>query len=92
MATSAKRPVGDALAVGQAAADEHVRRREPLDELGEQARLPDPGGAEQGHELRRALALDAGRDGAQDGELLVPADERRGQPGDAARGGRRLLR
>ena len=47
--------------------------------------MPTPGGAEERHELRRALALDAGRDGAQDGELLVAPDERRGQPGDAAR-------
>ncbi len=86
-----ERPVGDALAVGQAAADQHVSRGEPLDELAEEARLADAGRAEQRDELRRALALDAGGDGAQHGELLVPPDERRDEPRDAAWRGRRLL-
>src|SRR5205823_1173037 len=78
-----ERPERDPLAVREAAALDKTRGK-PLDELGEQARLANAGGAEEGDELRCALALGACRNRAEDCELLVSPDQRRAQAGDAA--------
>ena len=51
-----ERPVGDALAVGEAAAAEDVGRvADALEEVGDEARLADPGRAEQREEPARAV-------------------------------------
>ena len=51
-----ERPVGDPLAVGEAAAAEDVRRvAYPLEEVRDEARLADPGRAEEREEPARAV-------------------------------------
>ena len=58
--------------------------RKAIDELAQQSGLADAGLAEERHELRRTVALDAPCDGAEHVELLVAADERRRETCDAA--------
>ena len=49
-------PVGDSLAVGEAATAEDVGRvADPLEEVGDEPRLADPGRAEQREEPARAI-------------------------------------
>src|SRR5206468_1157467 len=81
-----ERPVCDLVAVGKAAALEQPRLRQAIDELGEEARLPDAGGPVERDELRRSLALDTPGDRSQDRQLLATADERRAQARDAHAG------
>ena len=50
-----ERPVGDPLAVGQAAAAQDVRGVEALEEVCDETRLPDPGGAEKREQTARAI-------------------------------------
>ena len=51
-----ERPVGDPFAVGEAAAAEDVRRvAYPLEEVGDEPRLADPGRAEEREEPARAV-------------------------------------
>ena len=58
-----ERPVGDPFAVGEAAAAEDVRRvADPLEEVGDEPRLADPGRAEEREELACAV---------RDGVLVV---------------------
>ena len=90
-----ERPVGDAVAVGEAAAAERggvrVGRLGPRDELAREPRLPDPRVAVHRDEVGSAVARDAPEDRPQDLELGVAADHRRRQARDAARRRRALL-
>ena len=74
----AERQVRRTLAVGDAAAGQH--RRVPLDERDQlvgEARLADAGLADDGHDLRRRLALRLLEDGEQPLKLVLAADELR---------------
>ena len=66
-----ERPIRDALPVRQAPPFQHSRAREPLEQLGEQPRLPDARLTEERHELRDVLACDPRRDRVEDGDLLL---------------------
>ena len=70
------REVADPLPVGETATVHHPRI-EPRDQLGSQARLPDPGLTDNRHELA-ALTLDDAPPGSpQEGKLVRAADEAR---------------
>jgi hypothetical protein len=71
-----QRPVGDPLAVGEAASDEDARLR-ALDELAHEPRLADPGRADDGRELRLALACGTLQRLLEERELMRTADEGR---------------
>ena len=81
-----ERPVGDAVAVGQAPACEEPHVRRAHGELSHQACLADSGRAEQRDEPRLGERLRVGQRGAQCGDFPLPADERQVEP---ARGPRR---
>jgi hypothetical protein len=82
----AERPQRDAVAVGEAAADDdlglHLERG---DQLAHEAALAHAGVPCDRGQVRRALVPDTGEEGAQDLELAVPAHHRRLKAGDAAR-------
>ena len=81
-----ERPVRDALAVGQAAAEQHRRALETGDELAREAALPDAWIAVE-REQRRAAVADGAREGVLEQlELALAPDERRREAAD------RLLR
>ena len=70
------RPVGDALAVRQAAPGQDRRALDAVDELPREPRLADPGGAVHGHEVRAPVSHRAGERVVQQLELLLAPDER----------------
>ena len=70
-----ERPVGDALAVGEAAGANGARV-DRLDEVEHEARLADAGGAEQGEELARAFGDHVLEVGVEPLALSASADER----------------
>ena len=72
-----ERPVGDALAVGQAAAGEHGRALEPGDELAREPALADAGLAVDREQVRAAVADGALERVLEQLELGVAPDERR---------------
>ena len=86
----AERPVGDRLAVRQAAALQHRDavglRVRPREQLARQATLPDAGVAIDRDQLRPAGRREPSEDRAEELELLVAADHRRAQARDAALG------
>ena len=74
----AERQVRRALAVGDAAAGQHRRvLLDERDQLVGEARLADAGLADDGHDLRRRLALRLLEDGEQPLKLVLAADELR---------------
>ena len=75
---SAIGPVGDALAVRQAAPGQDRRALDAVDELAREARLADPGGAEDRDEVHPAVAYRPGERVVQQLELLLAPDERHG--------------
>ena len=90
-----ERPERDPVAVGQAAAvppgDDLLVLGRGLAQLDHEPALPDPGHADEGHELRRALDAHARERAEQQRALVLPADERRRRvvvpgAGDAAHG------
>ena len=73
-----ERQVGDALAVGGAAADEDARVvPDGVEQLAGEPRLPDPGGADDRRERRGAARDRVVEGGAQRAELLAAPDELR---------------
>ncbi len=75
-----QRPVGDALAVGQAASGEHRRpRRHRLTELPDHPGFSDAGGTEQGEQVAGAFLDHLFEDVAQATAFPVPADHRCGE-------------
>ena len=87
-----KRPERDALAVGEAAAGEHLRLlRERCRELAREPGLPYPRDAEDGEEVRRPLAQGAGERAPELGELLGSPDERSVEAAGERRGVRQEL-
>jgi hypothetical protein len=76
-----QRPVGDSLAVGEAAPLEHARLREARDQLVDQPGLPHSGRAEERDELWHALAPAPRRHGVEQRQLLLPAHEGGGELG-----------
>ena len=77
----AERPVGDALAVGEAAPAEHARAlTEALDELVDETRLSDARATQHGHEVTGPVRLRRGQDAGQGLELLGAAHQRRVEP------------
>ena len=77
----AQGPERDALAVGGAAAGEDGGALAgDRVQLGDEARLSDPRLAEDGQQLGRALADDAGVGGAQQLDLRLAADQRQVEP------------
>ena len=73
-----ERPVRDPLAVGEATPDEDARLRAP-EQLAREARLPDPRRPDDRRELRRSgLRRPTASARLEQLELLLPADERRG--------------
>ena len=78
-------PVGDAAAIGEAAAaqDPRARVREPGQRFADQARFPDPRSADDGEQMRPPILRDA-REGIQEQpQLAVAADKRSVQARDA---------
>ena len=74
----AERQVRRTLAVGDAAAGQHRRLAlDERDQLVGEARLADAGLADDGHDLRRRLALRLLEDGEQPPKLVFAADELR---------------
>ncbi len=78
-----ERPVGDALAVWQAAAGEDARALEPVDELARETALADAGLAEDREQVRALVAHGAGEGVGEELELRLAADERRSRAGRA---------
>ena len=74
-----ERPVGDAFAVGQTAADEHRRALEPRDELAREAALAHAGVAVDREECCAFVAHGALVRVLEELELGLAADERRGE-------------
>ena len=73
-----ERPPGQPVAVGQAAAGRDGRRAvDRLQDLGHQARLADPGGAEHGEQLARAIGDRLMESVEQPPPLALAADHRR---------------
>ena len=73
-----ERPVGDPLAVREAAAAQDVRRvADALEEVGDEARLADPRGAEEREEPARAVGDRVLVVAPQPLALSLPSDERR---------------
>ena len=73
-----EREVGDALAVGGAAADEDARLgRERTEQLARESRLADPGSSDDRRERRGAIGGRGVEGRAQPAELLAAPDERR---------------
>ena len=74
----ADRPVGDALSVGEAATTQHGHTvSDAADQLVDQARLPDPGSAEEGEQVHCSLSRGALERLPQRGQLALPAYQRR---------------
>ncbi len=73
----AERPVGDPLAVGQAAPGEHGRALERADELSDEAALADSRLAVDGDEVRAPVARGAVKGVGEQLELGLAADQRR---------------
>ena len=72
--------IGDAAAIGEAAAaqDPRARVREPGQRFADQARFPDPRSADDGEQMRPPILRDA-REGIQEQpQLAVAADKRSG--------------
>jgi hypothetical protein len=70
------RPVGDPLAVGEAAPYMDVAvRPKAFEHLREQATLPDAWRTDQGHERRPALGIHRPAEAEDALELVLPADE-----------------
>ena len=86
-----ERPVGDAVAVREAAPDEDPRALEPREQLAHEPALADAGVAVDRDELRALLGDDALLQREQEVELAVAADERRVHPRQPARLGVRRL-
>ena len=72
-----ERPVGDPLAVGQAAAGQHGRALERADELTDKAALADPRLAVNGDEVRAPVARGTLEGVGEQVELGFAADQRR---------------
>src|SRR5581483_8294270 len=91
-----ERPVRNAVAVRQAAADDDQRRlgqgRQPLEQLAGESALADARLAVDRHQVWTALGEDALVQREQELELALTADERGANAGQAARRGIRLLR
>ena len=76
-----QRPVGDVLAVGEAARAQHVGRvADVRDELGHEARLADAGGPEQREQMARALRDGVLEVAGEARQLSLAPDERRVEP------------
>src|SRR5439155_16930155 len=72
-----ERPVGDALAVGEAAADDDARPRLDLrDELADEPRLADPGRADHGRDEAVAGLHPRVEAAPQRGQLAPPTHHR----------------
>ena len=86
-----ERPVGDAVAVGEAAPDEDPRALEPREQLAHEPALADAGVAVDRDELRALLGDHALLQREQEVELALAADQRRVHPRQPARHGVRRL-
>ena len=76
-----ERPVRDPLAVREAAAAEHVRRvTDPLEEVGDEPRLADPGGPEEREEPARRVGDGVLVVAPETLPLALAPDERRLEP------------
>ena len=74
----AQRPVGDAVAVGRAVPDEHLRIGSRAGgELAHEPRLADPGLADEGHQLHPPRVAHPRQRGLQRGELALAPRQRR---------------
>jgi hypothetical protein len=84
-----ERPVGDALAVGQAAARPPEGRRvlvaEPLPELPREPRLAHAGVAHHRHDVRAPITRDSAERRLEQSELALAPDEGAPEAADAAR-------